>query len=185
MFKEAVSNNDGLKAALALQDISDISAPKNVLVKNTLLVYATGHFATQVVSLLLSLKADPNVKGVGGYTSLHLARDKDTVRLLLEAGANIDSKDNEDSTPLQYAVHSGNVEIVEMLIRAGANVNTQNSHGWTPLHNSINKGYADVVRVLLNAGADKTIAAQGGLTAYSLAVANIDPVIIGMLQETE
>ena len=51
------------------------------------------HFATirdnsETVRVLLDAGADPNGRNVGGRTPLHLAKGSDTVQILLGAGAN-------------------------------------------------------------------------------------------------
>uniref|UniRef100_A0A9J8DGL5 Uncharacterized protein n=1 Tax=Cyprinus carpio carpio TaxID=630221 RepID=A0A9J8DGL5_CYPCA len=80
------------------------------------------------------LKLSPRARS--GYTPLHMAVDKDTTtvgrypvgrfpslsvaRLLLECGADVDSRDCENNTPLHVAAANGCPEIMAALIRAGA-----------------------------------------------------------------
>jgi hypothetical protein len=58
-----------------------------------------------------------------------------TVALLINAGADVNKKSNDDicRTPLSVAVCEGNVTMVTLLIQAGADVNKADKYGQTPL----------------------------------------------------
>jgi len=59
------------------------------------------------VKKLLHGGVDPNTRGPRGATCLHVAAylgHVEVVRLLLEAGADVNVRDNDDRTPLRYAV---------------------------------------------------------------------------------
>ena len=43
-------------------------------------------------------------------------------KILLEAGANVETKNNDGTTPLAYASRDGRTTIVKLLLEAGANV---------------------------------------------------------------
>lgn len=90
---------------------------------------------------LINEGADVNVKDFRGYPPLHLvARDKDQqysieiANLLIKAGANIDSINDEKRTAVHEAVVSKNFPIFEHLISCGALVNTKDFTEATPLH---------------------------------------------------
>ena len=70
-----------------------------------------------------------------GWTPLHWAARAgkiEIVRMLIDAGANVNVQTNGGSTPLHEAVRYGSVEIVRMLIDAGADVNLQDEDGKLP-----------------------------------------------------
>lgn len=46
---------------------------------------------------------------------------RDTVKLLLEVGADINAVDIDGWTPLMFAVRDGTIDIVRLLIQSGAN----------------------------------------------------------------
>ncbi|XP_067309030.1 protein fem-1 homolog A [Pseudorasbora parva] len=86
------------------------------------------------------LKLHPRARS--GYSPLHMAVDADTTavgrypvgrfpslpvaELLLECGADVDSRDCENNTPLHIAAANGSPEIMAALIRAGAHFDAIN-----------------------------------------------------------
>ena len=124
--------------------------------------------------------ADVNEKG-GGYeeTPLHIAAQgswrADIVRALVEAGADVNAKNVNLSTPLHYAALQGvsddeSDEGVKALIEAGADVNARNCDQETPLHlalcdiDSEALGSLAIVRTLVEAGADVNAQTECGYT---------------------
>ncbi|RYP26161.1 hypothetical protein DL768_011819 [Monosporascus sp. mg162] len=55
------------------------------------------------------------------------------VQLLLNKGAEIDSKDNNNRTPLSWAAGNGHKEIVQLLLDKGAEADSNDKDGRTPL----------------------------------------------------
>lgn len=95
---------------------------------------------------------DVNAPDENGVTPLMRAMriDGDTraVRKLLNAGANVDAKDDDGDTALQYAF---DVECVRMLIESGADIHTENDNGETLLQNACSPEYA---QFLIDQGLD-------------------------------
>jgi cytohesin len=108
-------------------------------------------------------------------TPLHVAAEyghDDVVRLLLEAGAAIDSRRIEGLTPLHLAASYGRFPVVKRLLAAGANPNSRESGGWTPLHRAASEGHENVVRLLLAQGADPRAMDHQGATPFEYAFLN-------------
>ena len=87
-------------------------------------------------------------------TLLHDAidkRDTELVRLLVEAGADVNQAGFMSSTPLHRAIENGDVEIVKILVAAGADINKGGFMGGTPLSLAIEKGNKEIVKILLAA----------------------------------
>jgi ankyrin repeat protein len=86
--------------------------------------------------------------------------DVDDVRLLLEQGANPDTWDEEQQTPLMNATRDCNSAMVRILLEAGADPNLRDDDGWTALDVAVYRGTLDTVWLLIHYGADAN--AQNG-----------------------
>jgi ankyrin repeat protein len=89
------------------------------------------------------------------------------VRLLVEAGSNLEKRDHDGRTPLALAIMSNLFDIVEYLVLQGSDVNTSDNCGNTPLLHAINSGLSinsDIVKILLQAGANPNQSNNYGLT---------------------
>lgn len=80
--------------------------------------------------------------------------DRETAKLLLEAGVRPDVRDADDSTALILAAREGHTEMVVLLLDAHADINATDRHGMTPLMAAAGAGHLDVVRTLVAVGAD-------------------------------
>lgn len=127
------------------------------------LLYATAGRHTEVLSLLLDAKADPN-KTLAGLSPLFLAAengDIDAVKLLIRAGANVNAKlhaVDEDLKPregdtalIAAASPTGTAAVVKALVGAGADVNARAANGKTAVMQAIASENIGVLRALLEA----------------------------------
>ena len=75
---------------------------------------------------------------------------------LLKAGANADSKDSYENTPLSMACEHGSTRMIKLLIEKGVDLEMRagGTRG-TALHKAANWGYLNCVDLLLETGADK------------------------------
>lgn len=98
----------------------------------TLLLQIACQFdALDCVRALLDMGADPSmrftrVSRVDGrvfkdHVPLMYAENVETTKLLIEAGAEIEARDEKQWTPLVYAVNAGDVDRVRYLLGCGAN----------------------------------------------------------------
>jgi len=71
----------------------------------------------------------------------------------LAFGADINAKNNDDLTPLHFAVLSGHKDVAELLILHGADVKARDKHGDTPLYFAATMGHLDIARMLIAYGA--------------------------------
>lgn len=104
------------------------------------IIIAAERGLTNTVSLLIELGVDPNTKGAGGNSSLHVAAGTylpgnraATIEKLIECGANTAQFNRDGDTPLHAAIAYGDKAGVKSLVKYGANTNLPNSAGEFPL----------------------------------------------------
>ena len=110
------------------------------------------------MSLLARRQADKNGQ-ISRRNDDYLDRSKiivETVRLLVDRGAEVNAPDYSHSTPLHLASLQGFLEAVQILIKHGADVNPQNETNLTPLHWASLMGDVQIVQLLIDRGADVT-----------------------------
>jgi ankyrin repeat protein len=86
------------------------------------------------------------------------------------AAADVNRREADGSTPLQWAVFDEDAAEVRRLLKAGANVSLANNYGATPMGLAAEVGNAEILQLLLEAGANVESPNADGQTAL-LAVA--------------
>ena len=76
------------------------------------------------------------------------------VKLLLDQGAELETKDESGRTSLSRAANRGHKAVVKLLLDQGAKLETKDESGRTPLSHAAERGYEAVVKLLLDYGAD-------------------------------
>jgi len=96
------------------------------------------------------------------------------IKMLLDAGANINAPSKYDHTPLGQAALSDEVETAKMLLGAGADVNAVDEKGMTALHWAGKSGLRgwNVAKILIAAGAVIDARDKDGNTPLHSAAAN-------------
>ena len=95
------------------------------------------------------------------------------LRLLLDAGANLEAVDCNRHTPLHWCTaRHENVEIMKLLVEAGANVNAAADFSKTALHFAASNGALACVEVLLAAGASVNARNVDGSTSFDVALSH-------------
>ena len=120
-----------------------------------------------VINLLITMKADINLKDCNGNTCLVSAsqyRSKsDVVVELIKNGALVNLANNAGDTPLFTAVICENLDIIKELIKHQADLNTQNGDGWTPLYVASRYGRLEMVQILIKSGANVNVRDNDGV----------------------
>ena len=91
----------------------------------------------------------------GAEYSIHVAAelgDIEAVKEHLNAGIDVDARDQADKTPLPHAAYWGHKEIVELLISKGANVNARDKRGSTPLNWANENRQTEIADLIRNHG---------------------------------
>ncbi len=119
-----------------------------IYVGDTLLHLAAAGHRAEIASFLLAAGADPNAaSNHRKSTPLHYAADGfitgpgwdakrqvQTIRCLLNNGAQIHSRDKNGATPLHRAVRTRSAAAVKFLLQAGSDATMKNNPGSTPFH---------------------------------------------------
>jgi uncharacterized protein len=109
-----------------------------------------GHAET--VRLLLARGADPAqaARNPMKIQALHSAvtGSLESVKLLVEAGAPVNAKQDKGWTPLHEAVNRGDVEMTRYLLDHGADPKLQNDEGKSAIGLAADKGNAEVLKLL-------------------------------------
>jgi len=134
------------------------------------------------------VKAGPDLvkaQDLGGSTALHHAAgfgDVATIKLLLDNGANVNAKNDRESTPLHWAV--GSEEKVRLLLDRGADINARQADGRSTLYQAASmaaRNSASVVRLLLEKGADPNLATMTGVSPLMTAAGHGDVEVMRLL----
>ena len=99
----------------------------------------------------------------------------EVIQVLIDAGSDVNSRDNENGTPLMYAAGLGwGAASVEPILAAGAELDAQDDAGYTALMKAAAMTTdPKVISTLLAAGADGTLKSVEGKTAFDYAKDNL------------
>ena len=90
--------------------------------------------------------------------TLHKACEKGDIQAVkqhLDAGADVNDKDDNGFTPLIYTCGEGHVELSEFLIEKGADMHAKAGYpSSSPLHAAASENYEEIAALLIIKGAD-------------------------------
>jgi ankyrin repeat protein len=149
----------------------------------TALMLAAENNQVEIVRLLLKKNADPNIEDQTGWTALMkavyqgntdcvgalaarsrqevnrglliaaLTGRKEIAKILLDNGAEVDSRADDGRTPLMLAASKGDNDLVSFLLKAGADPTLADKSGATASSLAMAKGYKEVADHLRQAPA--------------------------------
>ena len=93
---------------------------------------------------------------------------KKTLKMLQKVDINV--QDNDDKTPIFYAVENCDIKFIDMLIQKGAKVNTTDNNELTPLYYAIMEKDLNKVKLLVEKGAKFTISSTRDPSPLMVAV---------------
>ncbi|KAF6836534.1 hypothetical protein CPLU01_03569 [Colletotrichum plurivorum] len=119
----------------------------------TALAIAALHSNTDIVRLLLEKGANVNHRVQRkNRTILHCASTEETVAILLEYGPDLEAKDYDGRTPLNWKSLAKDTCLIRRLANAGANLEAADSWGESPLVNAVEYGCLENFRFLFSKG---------------------------------
>ncbi|KAL6915593.1 hypothetical protein FSST1_007088 [Fusarium sambucinum] len=92
------------------------------------------------------------------------------VNKMKHSGADINVQDDSGCTPLYYAAHCGNAEVVTLLIDLKADLDVKNKHNETALVAACKKHHEDVVLNLVKAKADVRVQSEFGTALQAISL---------------
>ena len=136
----------------------------------TAMHWAAFHDDLELARALLSVRADVDLgTRVGGLQPLWMAATNgsaEMIRVLVDAGADVNAANGTGATPLMAAAMSGSGDAVVLLLDEGAFANArETANGQTPLMFAAWEDRADVIRLLIDRGA------HVGLTSWVVSMA--------------
>lgn len=181
--------------------------------ENSLLIEAIRRNDKDEVKKLIVQEEDLNARDVLGLTALNTAMSRSSeeiVKLLIEAGANVNIQDLTGIHPLykasenykltkmlldngaivdkktaqnQYTalINSNNSQVSKLLLEHGADINHQSEDGITPLFQAIDRKNVPLVKFLLEYGADANIVNRGNQTPLFFAIKSNQLEIVKLL----
>ncbi len=106
----------------------------------------------EVVKLFVDAGMPPDANGE--LSTAIDVKSPAVVKVLVEAGADVNAAGPYRSSPLMGAASMGNPEVVKILLAAGADPNVPNEYGIAPLSVASEQGHLAIVKVLIAGGAD-------------------------------
>ena len=121
------------------------------------------------IQKFISEGGDPNADDIFGlgWTPLqwvsHCGYDTG-LKMLIDAGANLNVTDEFGRTPLHWAAGSQHSVCVQTLVGAGSDPNIADDRGETPLHEAACTGHDECIQTLVESGANPNITEIRGRT---------------------
>jgi ankyrin repeat protein len=156
LIEAIVTSNDATTVQHALQNGANVNCHSREFFATPLML-ACRHGYDSIVRILLEAGADARSNNRAGWSVIHHAISRghmSIVEMLLNHGnGHLESLDSDGCTPLLFAIHSEQFEIVHFLLDRGANALATTEDGSTALMRACQRG-ADLrlVRRLLSAG---------------------------------
>ena len=138
-----------------------MQAPTKIIALSMLttpLLLAATKGSLAIIQLLL--RADARLPEREGARLIHVAAELGTpkvLKILLDAGAPLNSRANDGASPLFRAAERGHYTSAKLLIKRGAPIESALHDGTTPLAIAVKNNHAPIVALLLENNAHSTL----------------------------
>ena len=151
----AVSNNNLDMARVLLEGGANINHKSENVFFPLMIAVRDGH--DEMAKLLLEYNPNINLKDYEGDTALNYIPALNLTRILVNAGADIETRNNLLYTPITKAALEYNNDTVEYLITKKANLNPVGGKHGAPIHIACRWGNMSLLKILVKAGADTNL----------------------------
>lgn len=131
-----------------------------------------GEYGSQLSLVTSSTEPSPeplfDIQDLHGQAALHVAArlgQAQVVKVLVQAGADVDQADADGWTPLRAAAWGGHTEVVEFLVKHGCTLDSVDAENRTALRAAAWSGHEEIVKILLENGANVNLTDHEGRTA--------------------
>jgi len=163
----AAMNGSADAARILVRTRANIEVTDNTIGMRALMFAATQDH-TECVRVLLDAGAEVDAYGGNEWTALFLAKPA-SAKLLIDAKADIETRDAEGDCGLHQAATYGRLESMQVLLDAGADIEARSEGDETPLLRAARQGNLACVQMLLDHGADLN-AKTDNFTALMVAI---------------
>ncbi|MFM7620054.1 MAG: ankyrin repeat domain-containing protein [Alphaproteobacteria bacterium] len=146
--------------------------------------YIMGH--EEIIDILLSNNANPNILNKFGFTAIHFAYSLslENFKKLLDHNANLFVNENIELNPFFRALKLERDDIFMELIKRGYSFNEENQDGHTILNLAVKSGNVDVVKRIIELGFDIDKVDKAGFSAIATAVLKENGKLIDVLAKS-
>ena len=107
----------------------------------------------------------------------------ESVKFLLENGAQVDKKNRQGNSAIMFAVQNGHLDIMQLLLDKGADVNDKNILGFTPLLYALDHHQTEIVEFLIENSADVNVETKNEMTPMKIVKKDKDSLMVVYLVE--
>jgi ankyrin repeat protein len=108
---------------------------------------------TQIAEVLLNKGAELDPSRLLSKAAQTGVTDRDTARLLIDLGADLEFRDDNGDTPLMITIRQDNHRLATHLVNLGADVNTTGADGKSALDVAQELGFGELISLLQRQGA--------------------------------
>ncbi|PKS06261.1 hypothetical protein jhhlp_007007 [Lomentospora prolificans] len=166
LFKHALAKKSMDTVLQVLPGILDKMSPEHIDAKGS----------KQMTAVIYIVYEDPPFE--------LLAPREDIVKLLIQHGADLNTKDTDGCTALDWASRRGYTRIAELLLDNGADPNVVDNANWTPLQTASRYGHDEIAKLLLDRRVRVDVPDNTGWTPLKMAARyGYDNIVEMLLKE--